>query len=54
MNRILVLFDSKTGNVGRMAELVAEGARQIPDTEVRIRSLDDAVAEDSDGIAAYL
>ena len=54
MNRILVLFDSKTGNVGRMAELVAEGARQIPDTEVRIRSLDDAVAEDvlwCDGLA---
>ena len=54
MNRILVLFDSKTGNVARMAELVAEGARQIPDTEVRIRSLDDAVAEDvlwCDGLA---
>ena len=54
MNRILVLFDSKTGNVGRMAELVAEGARQIADTEVRVRSLDDAVAEDvlwCDGLA---
>ncbi len=54
MNRILVLFDSKTGNVGRMAELVAEGARQISDTEVRVRSLDDAVAEDvlwCDGLA---
>jgi NAD(P)H dehydrogenase (quinone) len=54
MNRILVLFDSKTGNVACMAELVAEGARQIPDTEVRIRSLDDAVAEDvlwCDGLA---
>jgi len=54
MNRILVLFDSKTGNVARMAELVAEGARQIPDTEVRIRSLDEAVAEDvlwCDGLA---
>ena len=54
MNRILVLFDSKTGNVGRMAELVAEGARQISDTEVRVRSLDEAVAEDvlwCDGLA---
>jgi len=54
MNRILVLFDSKTGNVARMAERVAEGARQISDTEVRIRSLDEAAAEDvlwCDGLA---
>jgi NAD(P)H dehydrogenase (quinone) len=41
MNRILVLYDSKTGNVARMAELVAEGARRIADTEVRLRSLED-------------
>lgn len=37
-----------------MAEFVAEGARAIPDTEVRLRSLDDAQAEDvlwCDGIA---
>ena len=39
-------FDSKSGNVARMAELVAEGARSIPDTEVRIRSVTDATAED--------
>ncbi len=54
MNRILVLYDSKTGNVARMAEYIAEGARAIPDTEVRMRSVDDAKAEDvlwCDGIA---
>lgn len=54
MNRILVLFDSKTGNVACMAERVAEGARQITDTEVRIRSLDEATADDvlwCDGLA---
>ena len=37
-----------------MAELVAEGARSIPDTEVRIRSVTDATAEDvlwCDGLA---
>jgi len=54
MNRILVLFDSKTGNVARMAERVAEGARQISDTEVRVRSLDEAAADDvlwCDGLA---
>ena len=54
MNKILVLFDSKSGNVAQMAEFVAAGARAVPDTEVRVRSVDDAVAADvvwCDGIA---
>jgi NAD(P)H dehydrogenase (quinone) len=54
MNRILVLYDSKSGNVGKMAQLVAEGAQSIPETEVRIRSVDEAKPEDvvwCDGLA---
>jgi NAD(P)H dehydrogenase (quinone) len=54
MNRILVLYDSKTGSVAAMAKLVAEGAALIPDTEVRIRSVDEAQADDvlwCDGLA---
>ena len=54
MNRILVLYDSKSGNVAKMAELVAEGARRISDTEVRVRSVEEAAPEDviwCDGIA---
>lgn len=54
MNKILVLFDSKSGNVAQMAALVAEGAQTVPDTEVRIRSVDDASAADvvwCDGLA---
>lgn len=54
MNRILVLYDSKTGNVGQMAKFVAEGAQLVPETEVRVRSVDEAKAEDvlwCDGIA---
>ena len=54
MNRILVLYDSKSGNVARMAQLVAEGARCISETEVRVRSIDEAVAADvlwCDGLA---
>ena len=34
MNKILVLFDSATGNVQQMAELVGEGAALVPYTEV--------------------
>jgi NAD(P)H dehydrogenase (quinone) len=54
MNKILVLFDSKSGNVRKMAELVAEGAKRIPDTETRLLSVDEATAADvawCDGIA---
>ena len=54
MNKILVLYDSKTGNVAKMAQLVAEGARSIKDTEVRVKSVDEASADDvvwCDGIA---
>lgn len=54
MNKILVLFDSKSGNVAQMAALVGEGAQTVPDTEVRIRSVDDATADDvvwCDGLA---
>lgn len=54
MNKILVLFDSASGNTRRMAEFVAEGAGSIAGTEVRLRSVEEAVAEDvlwCDGIA---
>ncbi len=54
MNHILVLFDSKSGNVAKMAAFVAEGAHRIADTEVRVRSVDDATPADviwCDGLA---
>ncbi len=52
--KILVLYDSFSGNTAKMARLVAEGARRIPGTEVRLKSLDEAAAEDviwCDGLA---
>jgi NAD(P)H dehydrogenase (quinone) len=54
MNNILVLYDSATGNTARMATFVAEGAAMIAETDVRVRSLDEATAEDvlwCDGLA---
>ena len=53
-SRILVLFDSATGNTAKMAALVAEGAQSLEGTEVRLRSVDEATAEDvkwCDGLA---
>jgi len=37
--KILVLYDSLTGNVGAMARLVAEGAATIPGVETRLRQV---------------
>ncbi len=54
MNRVLVLYHSNSGNTKHMAEFVAEGAQQISETEVRLRSIDEATADDvvwCDGIA---
>lgn len=54
MGRILVLYDSATGNTAKMAGYVAEGARQVPGHEVRVRSVDEATQADilwCDGLA---
>lgn len=54
MGRILVLYDSATGHTKRMAELVAEGAGDVPETEVRLRSIEEATGDDllwCDGVA---
>lgn len=53
--RILVLYFSQEGHTKMMAELVAEGASSVPDTEVRLKTVDEATADDlvwCDGIAA--
>jgi flavodoxin I len=37
MVKLLVLYDSQTGNTGKMAEAVAEGARSVPGIEVELK-----------------
>ncbi|HVC96831.1 MAG TPA: flavodoxin family protein [Pirellulales bacterium] len=54
MQKILVLYDSKSGNTAKMAHLVAEGAASIVDVEVRLIHVDEASADDvvwCDGLA---
>jgi NAD(P)H dehydrogenase (quinone) len=54
MSRVLVLYYSKDGNTKKMSEFVAEGAGQIPDTDIRLKSIIEASREDviwCDGIA---
>jgi NAD(P)H dehydrogenase (quinone) len=55
MGKILVLFDSASGNTAKMAALVAEGAASIAGSEVRVRRIDEARPDDvhwCDGLAA--
>jgi NAD(P)H dehydrogenase (quinone) len=54
MGKVLVLYDSASGNTEKMAGLVAEGARSIPGMEIHLRKIDDATPEDvcwCDGLA---
>ncbi len=54
MGKILILYDSKSGNTEHMAKLVAEGAALIPLMEVRLKCVADAKAADvawCDGLA---
>ena len=54
MGNILIVYDSHGGYTQKMAELVAEGAAEIPGSEIRMRLVEDATSEDilwCDGIA---
>ncbi len=54
MGKVLILYDSASGNTAAMARLIAEGGRVIPDIEVRLRAVDDATPDDvhwCDGLA---
>lgn len=54
MGKVLVLYYSNEGHTKKMAEFVAEGAKQIPDTEVKLKSIYEASREDiywCDGLA---
>jgi len=43
---ILVVFYSMTGNVAKLARAVADGARSVRDTDVRIRQVEELIPKD--------
>jgi NAD(P)H dehydrogenase (quinone) len=54
MGKVLILYYSKDGNTEKMAKYVAEGASQIPGTEIRLKNTETASREDiiwCDGVA---
>ncbi|MDD4956626.1 MAG: flavodoxin domain-containing protein [Candidatus Omnitrophica bacterium] len=46
MKKIIVLYFSGTGNTKRMAEYVSEGAKDVPGTDVDVRSVEDFRVEE--------
>ncbi|MGB9959657.1 MAG: flavodoxin family protein [Candidatus Bathyarchaeales archaeon] len=53
MAKVLVVYDSKTGNTEKMAFAVAEGAKQVGGVEVVVKKVDQTSLEDlvdADGI----
>src|SRR5690242_1444969 len=54
MGKVLVLYDSASGNTAKMARLVVEGAEGVPGIEVRLRKVEQATPDDvlwCDGLA---
>ncbi|MEM0057771.1 MAG: NAD(P)H-dependent oxidoreductase [Candidatus Bathyarchaeia archaeon] len=53
MAKILIVYDSRTGNTEKMAYAVAEGAKQVQNIEVVVKKVDQTSLEDlldADGI----
>ena len=54
MGKVLILYYSKDGSTEKMAHFVAEGAGEVPDIDVRTKSVENATRDDiywCDGLA---
>jgi NAD(P)H dehydrogenase (quinone) len=53
MVRVLILYDSRSGNTGKMASAALEGVKQVRGVEAKLKKVDDAGLDDlerADGI----
>lgn len=53
MAKVLIVYDSRTGNTEKMAHAVAEGTKQVRNIEVIVKKVDQTKLEDllnTDGI----
>jgi len=52
MSKVLILYDTRTGNTGRMARAVADGAKSVEGVEVVLKRVGEGSGElaDADGI----
>ena len=54
MPKILILYDTRTGNTGRMARAVAEGAKSVEGVEVVLKRVAEGSGELADADAVIL
>jgi len=54
MSKVLILYDTRTGNTGRMARAVAEGAKSVGEVEVVLKRVGESAGELADADAIIL
>lgn len=54
MSKVVILYDTRTGNTGRMARAVAEGANSVESTEVVLKRVGEARRDDLAGADALI
>jgi flavorubredoxin len=54
MSKVVVLYDTRTGNTGRMARAVAEGAKSVEGVEVVLKRIGEAKRDDLAGADAII
>ncbi len=54
MSKVLTLYDTRTGNTGRMARAVAEGAKSVEGVEVALKRVGEGSGELADADAIIL
>lgn len=54
MTKVLIVYDSRTGNTEKMASAVADGAKKVKGTEVVVLSVDKAKMQDLTGSDAII
>ncbi|MEM1586161.1 MAG: flavodoxin domain-containing protein [Candidatus Bathyarchaeia archaeon] len=53
MVRVLIVYDSRTGNTEKLAEAVSRGARKVPGVEVVLKKARDVMPDDITSADAY-
>ena len=54
MSKVVILYDTRTGNTGRMARAVAEGAKSVAGVEVVLKRIGEAKRDDLAGADAIV
>ncbi|MGB9693387.1 MAG: flavodoxin domain-containing protein, partial [Fervidobacterium sp.] len=53
MVKVLVIYDSRTGNTEKLAQAIADGSRRVPGVEVKLVRVKDVTLDDMVKADAY-